>query len=159
MSGRRFAGLTLAFNLFWTLAVSLRDAATIPLLLLALLAWLCSPPARRIPLLLLAALGVAMDGLWLRCGLFSFNSSATFPAWMLALWLAFACWWPLFLQRYRLGWPWLMGLGALSGPFSYYLGERLGAMQLHQPGWQVFTLLAVGWALLLPASRKLIPGT
>lgn len=157
MSGRRFVWLTLAFNLYWTLAVSLRDAATIPLLLLALLAWLLSTPARRLPLLLLAAAGVAMDGLWLWCGLFSFNSPAPFPGWMLALWLAFACWWPLFLQRYRLSWPWLMLLGALSGPFSYFIGERLGAMQLHQPGWRVFIVLAVGWGLLLPVSRKLLP--
>lgn len=156
MSPLRFWLLALAFDVYWALAVSQRDRWLLVLAALALLAWLYSPRALKGRLLLLALAGCAMDAVWLSAELFSFSNSAAIPGWMLALWLTFSCWWQLMLRRYALHPGWLAVVGALAGPFSYFIGERLGAMVLLRPDWQVFTVLALGWALFLPFSRWLL---
>ncbi|WP_426767687.1 DUF2878 domain-containing protein [Erwinia aphidicola] len=150
MNRWRFWLLTLGFDVYWGLAVALRERIWLALSAVALLAWLLCPREVKVRLLLVAAGGVALDSLWLWSGLFSFGGSAFFPLWMLALWLVFACWWWLLQQRFALRSPLLALVGALGGPFAYFFGERLGAMQLHQPALLVFGVLAVGWAIYLP---------
>lgn len=150
MSRWRFWLLTLGFDLYWGLAVALRERIWLALSAVALLAWLLCPREVKVRLLVVAAGGVALDSLWLWSGLFSFNGIAFFPPWMLALWLVFACWWWLLQQRFALRAPLLALVGSLGGPFAYFVGERLGAMQLHQPALLVFGVLAVGWAIYLP---------
>jgi len=91
MSRLRFWLLTLGFDLYWGLAVALRERIGLLLCAGALLAWLLSPRVMKLRLLLVALAGIALDSLWLGVDLFSFSGSHAFPVWMLALWLTFAC--------------------------------------------------------------------
>lgn len=156
MSRLRFWLLTLGFDVYWGLAVALR-ARIWPLLCGgALFAWFLCPSGIKPRLLLVALLGIALDSLWLRLGLFRFTQSETVPLWMMALWLAFACWWWLILTRFAPGRLWQVLAGALGGPFSYFIGERLGGLQWHQPLLVVMAALALGWALYLPLASHLL---
>ncbi|MGB9097006.1 DUF2878 domain-containing protein [Erwinia sp.] len=156
MSTLRFWLLTLGFDLYWALAVGLRDSAVYALLAVAIVAWLVSDAASKLRLLAVTLAGVAMDSLWLWLGLFHFAGASWLPVWMLSLWLAYACWWRLFLQRYPLNGLFLALLGAAAGPFSYYIGERLGGMELTASPLKVFGLMAIGWAIYLPLTRWLL---
>lgn len=156
MTRARFWLLTVGFDIYWGLAVALRERLWLALWVVALCAWWLTPRAVKGPLLLVSIGGIALDSLWLGLGLFSFSNSAFFPLWMAALWLAFACWWWLLQQRFAFRFPMLVPIGALGGPFSYFVGERLGAMTLHQPAWLVFSALAVGWALFLPLVSRIL---
>lgn len=156
MSRLRFWLLTLSFDIYWGLAVALRERLELWLCASALGAWLLCPRDMKLRLLLVALMGMALDTLWLKLDLFRFSGSATFPLWMIALWLAFACWWWLTLNRYALHWRWQMVTGALGGPFSYYVGERLGGLYWHQPSSIVLGALAAGWALYLPVASHLL---
>ena len=76
------------------------------------------------------------------------------PAWILALWALFAT-----TLNVSLGW--LHGrflaaaaLGALFGPLTYLAGARLGAASIARP-LPTLTLIALGWAVLLPALLRL----
>lgn len=104
-----------------------------------------------------AFLGSAIDSVVMFLGAFSFpHGSALFgislwpyPLWMSALWLAFA-------TTLNHSMRWLAGryllaaiFGAVGGPLSYYAGERLGAISLHQPLAYSLTLLAVAWAVAM----------
>ncbi|MEN4979224.1 DUF2878 domain-containing protein [Erwinia billingiae] len=156
MSTLRFWLLTLGFDLYWALAVGLRERAVYALVVIALLAWWASDAALRLRVLAVALVGLAMDSLWLWLDLFHFADAQWVPLWMLSLWLAYACWWPLCLHRYALSGPLLAVLGAVVGPFTYYLGERLGGMELTASPLKVFGLMAIGWAIYLPLTRRLL---
>lgn len=156
MSRLRFWLLTLGFDLYWGLAVTLRERIGLLLCTGALLAWLLSPREMKLRLLLVALAGIALDSLWLSLDMFSFSGSHAFPVWMLALWLTFACWWGLILKRFAPGWGWLVAAGALGGPFSYFIGERLGGLQWHQPPAVALGALAIGWVVWLPLVSRLL---
>ncbi|MCC3701030.1 DUF2878 domain-containing protein [Rouxiella badensis] len=150
MNTLRFWLLTLGFDLWWTLAVWGRESVELLLVVGALLMLFFTPPERRKWVLFACALGIAMDGIWGALSLFSFSDGAGVPLWMMALWLSFSAWWLWFCSHLSLRWPWLVLLGAVSGPLAYYLGMRLDAMQLEASPWQVFSTLALGWACFLP---------
>ncbi len=72
------------------------------------------------------------------------------PPWILSMWINFGL-------TLRSSMSWLEGrpgiaplMGAVSGPFSYFAGARLGAVELAEPSWIPLALLAVGWAIALP---------
>ncbi|KOC92852.1 DUF2878 domain-containing protein [Winslowiella iniecta] len=155
MNRWRFWLLTLGFDAFWALAVGLRERAELVLLAIALLALLCSSGGRW-QVVSLMVLGVALDSLWLALDLFQFNGSHWLPLWMLALWLGFACWWRLLMVTLNLPLRWLIPLGAVGGPFSYFIGERLGAMALLHTPSLVYPLLACGWAIYLAITRWIL---
>jgi hypothetical protein len=71
------------------------------------------------------------------------------PAWIIALWLAFA-------TTFNVSLRWLQGhhvlaalLGLIGGPLAWYAGARLGALELPDP---ILALIAIGtgWAVLMP---------
>lgn len=73
------------------------------------------------------------------------------PPWMTALWMAFA-------STLNGSMSWLSGrvgvaalAGAVFGPMSYLAGERLGAIALNANTAVSLGILAVTWALLMPA--------
>ncbi|MFC3681542.1 DUF2878 domain-containing protein [Bacterioplanoides pacificum] len=92
--------------------------------------------------------GIAFDTLLLHVGWLSFadHNSAVIPFWLMVLWLAFAC-----TLRHSLAglirrrWLALL-LGGLGAPWSYYLGDKLGAVNATTEG-----LIAIGlfWGALL----------
>ncbi|MFS2223342.1 DUF2878 domain-containing protein [Pantoea sp. B65] len=156
MKNWRFWLLTLGFDAYWALAVGLRERAELLTAAIAVLALLLSPRASRWSLAALTLSGIVLDSLWLMLDLFRFSGSHWLPLWMLSLWLTFACWWRALMATLKLPLSWLIPLGAVSGPLTYLLGERLGAMQLQHSAALVYPLLACGWALWLPLTRRIL---
>lgn len=80
------------------------------------------------------------------------------PAWILSLWLAFAC-----LPRFSLAWlrgryGLAVALGAIGGPFSYMAGVHLGGVALGESPTFTLGVLAVEYALVMPLLLRLAPG-
>ncbi len=122
----------------------------------------------EIRLLLAAALvGAALDSALVNAGLIAFPAAARFdiapdflsPAWMIALWVAFAT-----TLRHSLDWmrgrywPALFA-GAIFGPLAYLAGERFGAIVLAPdkiglivlaPDFVGLLAVAIEWALAMP---------
>lgn len=44
--------------------------------------------------------------------------------------------------------------GAIGGPFAYYAGHQLGAVEMADPV-AALTVLAIGWAILMPVLSRL----
>lgn len=100
------------------------------------------------------ALGLLLENLWVRTGLLDYAVAwpwAGSPAWILALWWAFALSIvPLlgYLHRRLL----LAAVfGAIGGPLAY-LGAARGwdVVQFAQPQWHSLLALAAGWAVAMP---------
>lgn len=99
-------------------------------------------------------LGFVLENLWVRAGLVAYAAPwpwATSPAWLMALWLAFALTIvPLF--GYLHAHPVLATVvGAVGGPLAY-LGAARGwhAVMLPPRPWTALLALAAGWAIALP---------
>lgn len=139
----------IGFQALWLLAV-MGQNATVWLLGLLLLGQFIFTPSRSqdLRVLALAGIGVVMDALLTWSGVFEFSQS---PWWLLLLWLGFV----LTLghsMRWLSGvhWPWLMLMGAVSGPCSYIAGWRLDAVSLPLGVLPTLWILVPLWALLLP---------
>lgn len=120
----------------WRLTVSRHRATELKLVAVALL------------------LGFFLETLWARLGLIRFAApwpAQSHPAWLMALWAAFALTVvPLFgYLRERPGLA--AALGAVGGPLAY-LGAARGwhAVLLPAPQWPSLLALAVGWGIALP---------
>lgn len=77
---------------------------------------------------LLAILGFAIDFSMVQLGVLK-NIQGGFPFWLILLWLQFV----LLLPLFRLWIPnrWVAALaGAIGGPFAYYGGQSLGAVEI-----------------------------
>ena len=105
------------------------------------------------------ALGLLLENLWVRTGLLDYAVAwpwAGSPAWILALWCAFALVVvPLLGYLHRR--PWLAAaLGAVGGPLAY-LGAASGwdALRFSEPRWHTLLALGAGWALAMPALAAL----
>jgi len=121
-------------------------------------------PERRewTAVVVVAIVGWVIDSIANTMGVIRFSHSAVFsaqgltiylaPLWLLCVWLCFAT--TLF---YGLSWlnnkPWLAAtLGFLTVPSSYWVGAKLSGSEFVMPVWQVFAVIAVIWALVLPGS-------
>lgn len=96
------------------------------------------------------ATGWVWESLLARDGLLVYPHTTGFaPLWMAALWALFAI-------QFNVLFRWLRSrpvraavLGAIAGPLSFRAGSMLGAV--HFPDTtQAMTVLAIGWALLMP---------
>jgi hypothetical protein len=120
------------------------------------LKWVSATPGEWRVLLAVAGCGWLLDTALLQLGVFGFaGSSPVLPAWLALLWLCFAS-----TLGYTLNWtarPWWLGsiLGAIGGPLSYLGGARLADVELPLGTTASLLILAVLWALLLPALHKL----
>lgn len=120
-------------------------------------------PSHELQLLFLClGLGLVFDSLLVSSGWVTYPSGMMFhgiaPYWILAMWA-------LFSTTLNLSMDWLKGslllasvMGAVIGPLSYLAGQRLGAIELLDPGSSL-TALAFIWALAMPiltyAARRL----
>lgn len=100
--------------------------------------------------------GLLLDGALIRSGLAAYAAGwpglALAPAWILALWMTFALTFSQSL-RYLQQRLWLAALlGLVGGPLAY-LGAARGwqVVTFTQPSWRALLLLALGWALAIPA--------
>ena len=99
--------------------------------------------------------GFAAESLFAMTGVLRYAaawpSTSVAPAWIVALWLAFAITLPA--TRWMLGERPLAkaaALGAVFGPAAYLAGDRIGALQMTTPVWHGLLLTAVVWALAFP---------
>jgi hypothetical protein len=116
------------------------------------LLWISKNPDEWRLLLWVAACGWVLDSALLHLGVFQFpGAMLVLPLWLAILWLLFAS-----TLRHSLSWtkrPWWMGslLGAFGGPLSYWGGARLADVGLPLGVWPSVLILALIWALLMPA--------
>jgi hypothetical protein len=117
--------------------------------------WVSPHRALEARLVLVAlSIGLVLENLWVRSGLLGYAAArpwAGSPAWILALWWAFAlAIVPLlgYLHRRLL----LAALfGAIGGPLAYLGAARgWGVVQFASPQWHSLLALAAGWALAMP---------
>ena len=117
--------MALAFDVYWTLVVMLRERG--------LLIWLT----------------LAIFACWALAGLIDFPSDSLLPLWMVALWLMFAVVWTRLTRTATLpGWV-LATAATLGGPVAYLIGARLGAMTLLVPTALGVAAMACGWLVLM----------
>jgi hypothetical protein len=151
-----------AFYLGWIAGVVLAARGSEHLALVATLAVVglhlgLSRGRLRQELALVAAAGVAgltAETLLMGLGLVQYVGRAPMgvlpPLWLTGLWMAFATLLTVSLRPLE-GRLALSGfLGLVAAPFSYWAGERLGAMEMAKP--EGLSLLAIGavWAVSLP---------
>jgi hypothetical protein len=129
-----------------------------PLTVAAIVIWHAarSPqPADELKLAAIAVLvGAVCDSAFAALGWIDFAPVAAAPYvapwWMLALWAVFATTVNVSLSWLRPRLRLAALLGTVFGPFAYWAGERLGALELREPVAALASLGAV-WALALPA--------
>ena len=140
--------MALAFDVYWTLVVMLRERGLLIWLTLAIFARLRLPATSRPPALLLAAAGW-LDACWALAGLIDFRGDSLLPLWMVALWLMFAVVWTRLTRTATLpGWV-LATAATLGGPVAYLIGARLGAMTLLVPTALAVAAMACGWLVIM----------
>jgi hypothetical protein len=104
-------------------------------------------------LALVTAGGFLIDSALTAAGLFAFGAERAWlaPLWLVALWLnlATAINWCLGWMKGRLVWQVLFG--GIVGPFAYFMGARLGALEFPQPLGLTLLVLAIVWAMVFPA--------
>ena len=105
--------------------------------------------------LLAGSIGFVVDSAQVAAGLLTFPSGVLVPwlcpPWIVVMWMQFATTFR-FSFRWVLASPGVAALaGAVGGPLAYVAGERLGAVVLGEPRTLVLAVLAVVWAMVLPA--------
>ena len=148
----------LGFQACWWLCAAGANRGAVIALSLVLL-HLYFHPRRRQELaivLLCGACGIAADAMLVGLGLLAFDQAAALPFWLPVLWMAFAATLnqSLSFLRKRLGLAAV--LGAIAGPFSYWIGMKLGRLSF--PISEVSAIVALGlvWSLLLPAQMLIV---
>ncbi len=133
--------LCAALFALWRLAVSPQRALEMQLVLAAL------------------AIGLVLENLWVGSGLLTYAAPCPWagsPAWILALWLAFALVIvPLLGYLHRRLWL-AAAFGAIGGPLAY-LGAASGwdTVRFSEPRWHALLALGAGWALAMPVLAAL----
>jgi hypothetical protein len=137
-SGRWWPGVAAAMGFVaWQWTVSRQRMADLRLLAVAL------------------GCGLVIDGAMAASGLAGYAaawpSAAFAPAWILAVWAAFAM---TLNQSMRWMQPrlWVAGLlGAVGGPLAYLgAGRGWDSVEFPVPQWQALLVLAVAWAVAMP---------
>ena len=142
------------FQAIWFLAILYEDANL--LIIVALLAGhIAFSNHKREDLIFGMAIGVygsLVDGLLLKTGVFEFSNQFHWfiPYWLVTLWMAFGMMLRVSLD-YLNGRYWIAAaLGAISGPLSYFAGQRLGAVSFPQSLMVTVIVLAIIWAVTVP---------
>jgi hypothetical protein len=97
------------------------------------------------------ALGSALDSALLKLGVFDFgDASLLTPLWLALLWALLAT-----TLDHCLAWtarPWWLAsvLGAIGGPLSYFAGSKLATVYLPLGFWPSMLILAAVWAIAFP---------
>lgn len=113
------------------------------------------PRADLLLMLGAAAIGFAIDSLWVRLDLMRFTApqplASMAPVWIVAMWMGFA----LTLNHSLAGLkqhPWLAAaLGVIGGPLAYGVAEHTwAAVDLTEPTWIALSALAIAWGVVTP---------
>ncbi|MBF0264159.1 MAG: DUF2878 domain-containing protein [Gammaproteobacteria bacterium] len=137
------------FNIFWIISVIGQNDFILFQLICLVLFFIYTPNrAKNFILLPLALIGILVDVLLIKSGVFIFE---VFPIWLLLLWVGFVVtlnhgfFWLTALQ-----YPIIALIGAIAGPLSYLSGYYLGAVSLAYSELISFLILAPIWFFLLP---------
>lgn len=148
----------IGFNACWALLVIVREPWTQAVALAFIAAHFLfvaqGDEKRRVALVMLA--GVIIDGILTQQGWFVFTPAVPWiPAWLMLLWACFACTLEHSIKWSLNRWPVAVVLGAVAGPFSYWAGQRFGAVEFGQPLMMTLAVLAIIWATLMGAVAHL----
>jgi len=106
-------------------------------------------------ILLIVGVGTSVDSAFAYMGVLDFGGELILiPWWLISIWAMFATTLCHSLKWFRF-FPWLSALfAAVAGPFSYFAGARLNAVELDQPVWQSLVVLSIWWACFFPLSLR-----
>ena len=105
--------------------------------------------ARQMGMVILV--GVLVDSVYTVTGVFRFDQdNLLLPLWMCVLWVAFATTLPLSMKLFGRNGYLAALTGALGFPFSYFIGEKLGAISFGLPFHWMALMVGVTWAMILP---------
>lgn len=142
------------FNLFWIGCVAGKNqliwlVAPFAFLYLFLLIYYKSITLRQVALT--GLLGITIDSILTAAGFFQFaQDNHLIPPWLIVLWFVFVTTLPLsldFLTKHK---RLTILAGATGFPFSYAMGERLGAVTFGSGYLEALVFLSIIWAAGLP---------
>ncbi|EWH09404.1 hypothetical protein DS2_12749 [Catenovulum agarivorans DS-2] len=144
------------FQLCWLLAAFYQQQATWVMLLVVAIHFVLSPIKKLdLKVLPLAFVGIVLDQVFTFFDVLIFaNSPAVLPVWLMLLWVSFS--WCL---NHSLNWlihipiAYVMLLGAIFGPISYFGGLSLGTFETGTSQALFVTIYSLAWAVFLPLSR------
>ncbi|MCE2573131.1 DUF2878 domain-containing protein [Motilimonas eburnea] len=144
----------LVFQLVWFSSILMQQDSW-PITLLLLFGHFYLSPQRRQDVILMfgvTLVGIIMDSSLSALEVFVFADQVLMPVWLIFIWLHFAL-----CLNHSLAWlrriPLVLValIGAVAGPASYLAGYRLGAVELSYGSVISGVIIAVLWALALPA--------
>jgi hypothetical protein len=154
------------FNIVWFVTVfgaagGLAWAGPLALLVFATvqLSMVARPRYDLAAMAVFAGAGFVIDSAWSLSGAVSYAAAwpATdfAPLWLVSLWASFALTVGHSLAWLRPRWVLAGVFGMLGGGFSYWVGARVGAVELAIPAWQYGVVVGLSWAIALPLLIRL----
>lgn len=155
------AANAVGFNIVWAITVfgaaaGLAWAGPAALLVFAALQVPLSPRPRYdlAAMGVFAAAGIVIDSAWSLSGALSYAAGwpapQFAPVWLVTLWAAFALTLGHSLAWLRPRLALASAFGLFGGGFSYWVGARIGAVELAIPGSVYGLLVGLCWAVALP---------
>ncbi len=107
-------------------------------------------------MLIIAIVGIILDMVLTQMNVLSFpnaiNNSLIIPAWLMSLWLVFSLMVPYSLYWLSKNLKIAAIAGAIGGSFSYFLGHKLGALELAEPLAMSVGIYFLKWGIIFPAA-------
>ncbi|MCF7981122.1 MAG: DUF2878 domain-containing protein [Pseudomonadales bacterium] len=104
-------------------------------------------------ILITTLLGTTWDSVLMGAGLLAFNNGVVFdalvPFWMISMWVLFATTLNVSMQWMKNRYLLAIVFGAIGGPFAYYAGHRLGAIEFSHTTTALL-IVGAGWAVIMP---------
>ncbi len=111
-------------------------------------------------MIIIGSLGIIIDSTFANMDVISFpHLSTTFlqtPIWLACLWFVFALMIPYSLYWLKKNLAIASIAGAIGGSFSYFLGHKLGALQLAEPLITNLGIYCIAWGIIFPLALKLV---
>ena len=151
----------LAFKVGWMSSVygAANDLPTlgpfVVLIAILLHLYFAQDPSRELILVLSAGLvGAAFDSILVTAGWLTYSSGMIgnniAPYWMIGMWMLFATTLNMAMRWFHSKLPVAAVAGLILGPFSYFVGSKIGAVTFANPLYATIAL-AIGWAAIMPA--------
>jgi len=111
-------------------------------------------------MLIIGVVGLLIDCILAQTNIVSFphydTSYLPTPPWLLALWFVFALMVPYSLYWLKKNLKIACIAGAIGGSFSYFLGHKLGALQLTEPLTISLGIYFIIWGTIFPFALKIV---
>ena len=109
-----------------------------------------------VTMLIIATVGIILDIALTQVHILSFPNDANnflpIPIWLIALWFVFSLMVPYSLYWLGANLKIAAIAGAIGGSFSYFLGHKLGALQLADPLAVSAGIYFLKWGIIFPAA-------